>query len=281
MSFLVNSEEFKMEVDENNFIDIIENSAYDIGVLVYREYFLLLNTKTDKIVNLLIKAFTETNGMLEAKAFLIKRFIKYMTFEQAIRFLEAVEQGVTTNSRGNILILTLNVVKASCLLIEMLEMVRSNFGFLDRRIFEIRNRIVHIAKEYLQRVESEEEMSYLLLEKDIDYRDSLNMIYDNEIVELLETAHAQKVVTHIWESKYNVSASIFAASSIHNLLFNFNHCRYDLERDLRFNAKKDLAHFATHGFQFETWRASAKSRYFTFALGFFLNGAIMHWILLN
>ena len=34
MSFLVNSEEFKMEVDENNFIDIIENSAYDIGVLV-------------------------------------------------------------------------------------------------------------------------------------------------------------------------------------------------------------------------------------------------------
>ena len=59
MSFLVNSEEFKMEVDENNFIDIIENSAYDIGVLVYREYFLLLNTKTDKIVNLLIKAFTD------------------------------------------------------------------------------------------------------------------------------------------------------------------------------------------------------------------------------
>ena len=190
MSFLVNSEEFKMEVDENNFIDIIENSAYDIGVLVYREYFLLLNTKTDKIVNLLMKAFTETNGMLEAKAFLMKRFIKYMTFEQAIKFLEAVEQGVTTKSRGNILILTLNVVKASCLLIEMLEMVRSNFGFLDRRIFEIRNRIVQIAREYLQRVESEEEMSYLLLEKDIDYRDSLNMIYDNEIVELLETAHA-------------------------------------------------------------------------------------------
>ena len=72
----------------------------------------------------------------------------------------------------------------------MLEMVRSNFGFLDRRIFEIRNRIVQIAREYLQRVESEEEMSYLLLEKDIDYRDSLNMRYDYEIVELLETAHA-------------------------------------------------------------------------------------------
>lgn len=37
------------------------------------------------------------------------------------------------------MLLTLNVVKASCLLIELLEIVRSNFGFLDRRISEIRS----------------------------------------------------------------------------------------------------------------------------------------------
>ena len=43
MSFLVNSEEFEMEVNENNFIDIIENSTYDVGVLIYREYFLVIN----------------------------------------------------------------------------------------------------------------------------------------------------------------------------------------------------------------------------------------------
>jgi len=83
-------------------------------------------------------------------------------------------------------------------------------------------------------------MQYLLLEKDIDYRDSLNMIYDFEIVELLETPFAQKVVRAIWESKYNVSSTILSTSSIHNMLFNYNHCRYDLEKKLRFTTQKDL-----------------------------------------
>ena len=93
-------------------------------------------------------------------------------------------------SRSNILILTLNVIKSSCLLIELLERVRKNFGYLDRRITEIRQSIVHIAKQYMDKVDNEEEMTHLILEKDIDYRDSLDIIYDFEVVELLENPYA-------------------------------------------------------------------------------------------
>ena len=57
--------------------------------------------------------------------------------------------------------------------------------FLGRRIQEIKDEILRISVEYIRRVESEEEMQYLLLEKDIDLRDSLNMIYDYTIIELL------------------------------------------------------------------------------------------------
>jgi hypothetical protein len=95
MSFMINSEDFRMEFTDDNFIDIIENSAYDIGVILYREYFLILNEKADKIINLLVQAFNETNGMLEAKAFLLKRYIAKMKYEQAIKFLEAIEKGVS------------------------------------------------------------------------------------------------------------------------------------------------------------------------------------------
>ena len=70
-----------MEFTEDNFIDIIENSAYDMGVLLYREYFLVLNNQTEKIVKLLVNAFSESNGMLESKAYLMKRFIAKMNFE--------------------------------------------------------------------------------------------------------------------------------------------------------------------------------------------------------
>ena len=250
MSFLINSEDFEMEFNEDNFIDIIENSAYDIGVLLYREYFLLFNNKVEKIVTLLVNAFTESNGMLEAKAFLLKRFVGKMNFDQATKFLSAIEKSVKNQSRANILILTLNVIKSSCLLVELLEMVRKNFGYLDRRITEIRQSIVHIAKQYMDKVDNEEEMQYLLLEKDIDYRDSLNIIYDYEVVELLENPYAQKIVMNIWESKYNVSSSLFSCSSVHNLLFNYNHCRYDMEKKLRWNKLRDIDQFGTHSFQF-------------------------------
>ena len=31
-----------MEFTEDNFIDVVENEVYDIAVLLYREYFLLV-----------------------------------------------------------------------------------------------------------------------------------------------------------------------------------------------------------------------------------------------
>jgi hypothetical protein len=133
----------------------------------------------------------------------------------------------------------------------------------------------------MDQIDNEQEMSYLLLEKDFDNRDSLDLIYDVGIAELLENAYAQKIVSNIWDSKYNVSHSIFSASSVHNLLFNYDHCRIDLERQLRFTNKKDLDKVGTHGFQFEVWRSSGKSRYITFAISFILNAILMHSILLT
>jgi hypothetical protein len=82
----------------------------------------------------MVNSFTKNNGMLEAKCFLLKRFMNKMNFEQANKFLEYVEASVFDSSKGNVLILTLNVIKASCLLIELLEKVYKRFSFLDRRV---------------------------------------------------------------------------------------------------------------------------------------------------
>lgn len=44
MSHLINSDDFsKFEFTEDNFSDVIENDVYDIGVLLYREYFLKIS----------------------------------------------------------------------------------------------------------------------------------------------------------------------------------------------------------------------------------------------
>jgi hypothetical protein len=43
-------------------------------------------------------------------------------------------------------------------------------------------------------------MRFYLLEKDLDERDSLHMIYDCEILELLEHPFTQNIVEQIWSA---------------------------------------------------------------------------------
>ena len=75
------TDDFSFEFREDNFIDVIENDVYDMAVLLYREYFLLLRTQQEKILKLIVASFGKANGQLEAKAFLIKRFMTHMRFE--------------------------------------------------------------------------------------------------------------------------------------------------------------------------------------------------------
>ena len=188
MSHMINNDDFNLEFKEANFIDVIENDVFDMGVLLYREYFLEIKEDQDRIARLLVNGFSKANGQLEAKAFLMKRFISHMTYDIGQKFVETIEQRVFDKSRGNIFIHTLNVVKAACLLIELLSAVKQKFAFI--RVSEIRSQIIKIASEYMSEVTSEDEMRFLLLEKDLDNQDALNMIYDNDLVELLQNPFA-------------------------------------------------------------------------------------------
>lgn len=133
MSHLINSDDFSaFEFSEDNFCDVIENDVYDIGVLLYREYFLKIQRSREHLTQLLVASFQKANGQLEAKCYLLRRFINTMRYDQATSFVESVEERLKDSSRGNILVHTLNVVKSGCLLIELLNKVKSNFSFMSR-----------------------------------------------------------------------------------------------------------------------------------------------------
>lgn len=51
-------------------------------------------------------------------------------------------------------------------------------------------------------VEKESEMKHLLLEKDFEHRDALDLITRFEITEFLESQYAENVVKEIWRSLY-------------------------------------------------------------------------------
>jgi len=137
MSKLINDDQFQMDFSEENFVDVLENDAFDMAVLLYREYFLLIKDPAivSRIVTLLVNSFSKaSSGQLEAKCLLMKKFLDKMNFEQAAKLLAAIEERVNDSSKGNILLLTLNVVKATCQLIEIINRVKQQFGFLERRV---------------------------------------------------------------------------------------------------------------------------------------------------
>ena len=100
----------------------------------------------------------------------------------------------------------------------------------------------------MSRVDSEYEMKYLLLDKDFEHRDSLDLITKFRIVEFLESQLAENVVKAIWRSAYATQDSIFSASTNHMLTFKFWDCVRDLEVDQPFCAMKDVSTIEAHIF---------------------------------
>lgn len=73
-----------MDFTEENFVDVLEHEAFDMAVLLYREYFLRIKDPKifERIVTLLVNSFSKSSsGQLEAKCLLMKKFMNKMNFE--------------------------------------------------------------------------------------------------------------------------------------------------------------------------------------------------------
>jgi hypothetical protein len=91
------------------------------------------------------------------------------------------------------------------LLIELLEVVSTRFEQMRVRCGTLRTRIEALTKEYMKRVETESEMRFLLLEKDMENRDALDLITRYKIIAFLESKFADNVVKEIWRSPYSTN----------------------------------------------------------------------------
>lgn len=208
------------------------------------------------------------------------RILDRLSLEEATKFIQIIQDRVTNKSKSNIFLVCLNVVKIGCLLIQIIERLSQMYPVLRNRVFEIRKTIIEILTTYLEDIKTIEEVRHLLLSQDLDYRDSLTYISEYSILELLQIPLVSEVADEIWKSRYNLRGSIFIASTNHNLLFGFNHTRYDLEGRSRFYMQKDIKAYGCHSFQFLVWRNSARSRYYAELLTVLLFVILAHvWII--
>ena len=68
-------------------------------------------------------------------------------------------------------------------------------------------------------IDSIGEMRHLFMDQDLEQRDSLTFIWDNQIEELLQNPIIGMIVDELWDSEYNVEGFIWNASTSHQMLF--------------------------------------------------------------
>lgn len=110
------------------FIEALELEAYDIASLLYKEFFRRLRDQKqdyDYIITILISSLNKNNGMIEYKTFLLRQYLHSFVLRHSKLFLDTLDAKLQQENKFSILVLNLNVVKTSCLLIELLEMVAS------------------------------------------------------------------------------------------------------------------------------------------------------------
>lgn len=133
--------------------------------------------------------------------------------------MDYIYKKIEIPNKFNILVTNFNVLKTGCLLIELLSEVGDKFDQLKVRCQTMREKIETVVSSYLMKVSGESEMRYLLLEKDIEDRDALDLISKCNIPEFLKSQFAENVVKEIWRSPYATNDSIYTASTNYFMLF--------------------------------------------------------------
>lgn len=80
--------------------------------------------------------------MVDYKCYLARQFIDKMQQRHTRILINTIDTKVKQQSKQNILVLNLNVVKTSCLLIELLDRIGSNFHMQSVRCYHTRSVIV-------------------------------------------------------------------------------------------------------------------------------------------
>lgn len=72
--------------------------------------------------------------------------------------------------------------------------------------------------EYIESIDNENFLTSIMLEKDYNNRDSLQIAVDLEVLDLIQAPKVEAVIKRIWNSDYDTSGSIFQMSSAYQII---------------------------------------------------------------
>jgi hypothetical protein len=99
-----------------------------------------------------------------------------VSLDDSNKLLKHIADRVSNKSKSNIFLVCINVVRLGCQLIQILQRLDYRYPVLGDQVQETRKKIISIVVAYMKDVKTIEEMRFLLLSQDLDYRDALTYI---------------------------------------------------------------------------------------------------------
>ena len=190
-----------------------------------------------------------------------KMMLSIFTFNAAKIFLEIIEQKVNEPSlEANIFAHSNNPLLCMCLLYELLLNIIKKFYSLNNACRQIMNHTMNMAQEYIESVDEENFLTAVMLEKDYSGRDSLRICVELELLELIQAPKIEAIIKRIHNSNYMQDGNLYEMSTSYQICFGNKLQIQDVERDFRFNKKRDISGTAQSMWQFEIFKESLNAR---------------------
>lgn len=152
-----------------------------------------------------------------------KALMSIFNFKSAKVFLEIIQRQVhDTLLEGNLFAHSANPLLNMCLLYELLTNFITKFFSLSNTCKALMRSIMIMALEYIQSVDDENFLTTVLLEKDFEGRDSLRIIVELELLELVQTPKVEAVIKRIYYSDYDQEGTMMEVSSSYQAVFGNN-----------------------------------------------------------
>ena len=99
---------------------------------------------------------------------------------------------------------------------------------------------MNIAMTYIETIDDEQFLTYMVLEKDYTNRDILQIAVQYELLDLIQSPKIEAIILKIWNSDYDTSGSIFEMSTSYQISMNEDLTK-DIEYKNRFLNNRDIS----------------------------------------
>jgi len=156
--------------------------------------------------------------------FLMRKLLGYFSLENSKKFIEISNSLIQIENIKSIqkhaFSYCLNPIQILVLIIELSKEISSTYPSLNIKSNELKTNILNIISLITPSFDSESEFRNILLSKDIENRELVSIIVQNELLELLDNPHIELLAHEIWYGPYFKGkwSCIFNESAIFELL---------------------------------------------------------------